>query len=78
MKYARQITVDLISLGQEFSLGVFKIEVVNNSLLNQTVRPYPSSCTQPNSRLEVIGIYKLGDVGISSNLIGLLSLDNGY
>ena len=26
----------------------------------------------------IISIYKLSDVGISSNLIGLLSLTNGY
>ena len=35
-------------------------------------------CLQPQIGMIIISIYKLGDIGISSNLIGLLSLTNGH
>ena len=58
-----------------FSYGTVGLTMnVNENLLIFGLQS--SKCMQ--SWLTSISIYKLGDVGISSNLIGLLSLTNGH
>ena len=59
----------------EKSLLSKSVPVILNHTGNVIVAMKP---TYNNAQITLISIYKLGDVGISSNLIGSLYLTNGH